>query len=108
MGNAAFCRDAYYVDAHKALSEYLGRSFGWVTSGTIRENIGYDAANIGYDAATVRKVCQMYPSVYVSSTEGYKHHTRASRREIQHCVTTLLSRAEKITSRAAALSSRLL
>lgn len=101
MGNPAFCRDQYLVEAHGTLSRYLFRCFGWVTTKTI-------TTNTGLDGRTIRAVCQMYPSVYVSSTEGYKHHSRASKREIQYCVETLLGRAEKITARASALTSRLL
>ena len=101
MNQPNFAKDQFHVGAHRAVREYLDSGFGWVTASTIE-------LNVGVRSSTLRELCQLYPSIYVSSTEGYKLYTRATRRDIQHCVTTLLSRAEKMTSRAAALSGRLL
>ena len=72
----------------------------WTTASTINDMTGV----IPYD---VRVVCQQYPHLLVSSTAGYKLARYASRDEVQHCVSTLLSRSEKMISRAAALSVQL-
>ncbi len=72
----------------------------WATASTI-----YDMT--GVTPKDVRVVCQAYPHLLVSSTAGYKLTRYASKREVQHCVTTLLSRSEKMIQRAAALSTKL-
>ena len=61
----------------------------------------------GLSGVTVRQVCQAYPAMFVSSKEGYKLATYATTYEIQRCVSTLISRSEKMIHRAAALSGRL-
>ncbi len=63
---------------------------------------------IGITPTEVREVCQNYPSSFVSSTDGYKAVSKATRAEIQHCVTTLIGRSEKMLARASALSGHLL
>ena len=72
----------------------------WTTQSTI-------TAWTGLTGVEVRQVMQEFPAGFVSSTSGYKLAKYASRRDIQHCVTTLLSRSEKMIARAAALSGRL-
>ena len=72
----------------------------WSTSSNIRERTGLSAI-------IVRRVCQRYPALFVSSTDGYKLAAYATRAEIQHCVATLISRSDKMIRRAAVLSSRL-
>ena len=72
----------------------------WETQRTI-------TGQTGLSGVTVRQVCQAYPAMFVSSTSGYKLAAFASRYEVQHCVATLISRSEKMISRAAALSGRL-
>lgn len=61
----------------------------------------------GLSGVETRKVAHENPAMLVSGTQGYKLAAYATPDEIVHCVQTLLSRAEKITARAAALSGRL-
>lgn len=88
----------------EALAEHLlwrGRRYaGWTTQSEITQRIGLSGP-------TVRRVCQAYPELFVSSTEGYKHIDYASDHEIQHCVSTLIGRANRMLDRARALDYRL-
>jgi len=84
------------------LREYLrGKiSYVWTTAREISRDL-----NIAPEV--VREICQHYPASFVSSTEGYKVASLATNAEIQHCVTTLISRSEKMLHRASALSGHL-
>jgi len=72
----------------------------WLTSGQIN-------ADLGIAPKQVRRICQEHPAEFVSSTDGYKSVGRANKEEIQHCVTTLIQRSNKMLVRASALSAKL-
>lgn len=65
------------------------------------------AAATGITPLRMRQLCQLFPTTFISSTEGYKHVASATKDEILHCVQSLIARAEKITHRASALAGTL-
>lgn len=81
-----------------SLVDYLFDRSRWTTSREIKSDIGLTPLR-------VRQLAQLYPTLLVSSTEGYKLATHATRREVIHNVQSLIERANKISARAAALSS---
>lgn len=85
---------------YRAVYNFLLHERDWVTSSEIREITGITPQE-------VRELCQEFPAVFVSSPHGYKLARNASAFEIRDCVQSLLSRASKITTRAAALAGRL-
>lgn len=94
--------DPTLVYAHITIREYLYRRppSKWTTQREITKATGLSGP-------LMRRVCQAYPSTFISSTEGYKLVYRASSAEIRHCLRTLLSRAAKITHRASVLAGQL-
>lgn len=101
MSNKA-ARLARLNDAYHAVRDYLLTlpRWEWTTQSKIKEATGVSGV-------TMRQVCQMYPSSFIGGLYGYKLALYATSAEIQHAVASLLSRAEKITRRASALSGRL-
>ena len=100
MGAAAL---NYTVESRfdrNAVHDFLHGAPYWKTSKEIH-------AAINITPTRMRELCQLYPTWFVSSGEGYKATTTASRDEIRACVQDLLSRAEKITHRASALAGQL-
>lgn len=89
------------VEQHVAVYDYLReRGNRWTTAKTIDEFTGVSPSQM-------RALCQDLPAEYVSSNSGYKLVRNATRAEVLNCVQHLLSRADKITTRAAALAGRL-
>ena len=78
----------------------LGRPGVWTTQSEI-------TAATNLRGTEVREICQNFPASFVSSTFGYKSVANASRGEVQHNVTVLISRSTKMLERAAALSGLL-
>lgn len=83
-----------------AMVNFMLDQTGWVTQTEITNYTGLSGVQ-------VRRVCQVYQDQFISSTEGYKLTVNASRREIQHCVATLISRANKMLNRARNLDYKL-
>ena len=82
------------------LVDYLKDTRFWRTSGDIR-------AATGLRGSRVRQLAQTFPTLLVSSGEGYKLTDNATHGEILYCVQSLITRGEKIISRAAQLASKL-
>lgn len=80
------------------LVDYMFDRMNWTTSREIRRDTGLTPLR-------VRQLAQLYPTLLVSSTEGYKLSINAKRREIIHNVQSLIERANKISARAAELAS---
>ena len=83
------------------LEAYLRDKTKWVTQSTITHDTGLKGRE-------VRAACQDYPATFLGSTDGYKLVDNAYVWEIQHGVSTLLSRAQKIIHRADHLSRRVM
>ena len=86
------------VTDRSVLVDYLFDRMNWTTSREIKRDIGMTPLR-------VRQLAQLYPTLLVSSTEGYKLAIHATRREIIHNVQSLIERANKISARAAELAS---
>lgn len=86
------------VTDRAVLVDYMFDRMNWTTSREIKRDIGMTPLR-------VRQLAQIYPTLLVSSTEGYKLAVNAKRREIIHNVQSLIERANKITARAAELAS---
>lgn len=99
MGNAAWSFDQDRTD-RSAIVYLLRDRSGFTTAGEIRSFIGMSPVR-------VRQLAQLYPTLLVSSIEGYKLTDNATRGEILHNVQSLLKRAAKISERASQLASRL-
>ncbi len=80
------------------LVDYMFDRANWTTSREIRRDTNLTPLR-------VRQLAQAYPTLLVSSTEGYKLANNATRQEIVHNVQSLVERANKITARAAQLAS---
>lgn len=80
------------------LVDYLFDRMNWTTSREIRRDTNLTPLR-------VRQLAQAYPCLLVSSSEGYKLTTNATRREVIASVQSLLERAAKISHRAAQLAS---
>lgn len=80
--------------------EFLLTRPHWTTSAEITRGTGHTGV-------AIRKACQAYPRTFVSSTMGYKLAAYATRGEIQHNVSTLISRSTKMLARASELSTHL-
>ena len=72
------------------------RNRGWVTASRITEETGYSAVDI-------RKTCQQYTQLAISSGSGYKLMTEATSEELDNSLRILMSRANKINKRARSL-----
>ena len=88
-------RQDYYF-----LREYLMQQKGWVTQNTITHYTGMKGTR-------VREICNAFPRLAIGSTEGYILAQYASKAQIQHAVSTLIGRSNKMLTRAQALSELL-
>ncbi len=68
----------------------------WRTAASIQLNTGYTPLD-------VRKTCQQYTQLCISSGEGYKLVKFATSRELSNSLRILMSRANKINKRARSL-----
>ena len=84
-------------ESYLRLRTYLLTQFNWTTQKEITEKTGLSGV-------MVRRICQVYPAGFVSSTSGYKLVKYANPAEVQECVASLISRSTKMARRAAALS----
>ncbi len=87
-------------NAYRILRTYLLTQVNWTT----QKEITRDTKLSG---VMVRRICQEYPAGFVSSSWGYKTADDANKLEIQECVADLISRSNKMSRRAAALSGAL-
>jgi hypothetical protein len=82
------------------LRECLSNDVHWVPARVIRDRIGMSGVR-------VRELAQLYPTMLVSSTMGYKLAANSTKGERLECVQSLITRGEKIISRARELASTL-
>ncbi len=88
------------VHDRAALVALLHAVTRWVTATEIRMHTGLTGKR-------VRQLCQIYPTLLVSSSEGYKLSRNATHSEKIKCVQSLIARGEKIISRASQLAGTL-
>ena len=86
-------------DSH-AIRHLFRDDDSWRTSRYINEYTGLSALRI-------RELCQIYPTLLISSPQGYKLTRLATHREITHCVQSLITRGQKIIERASQLAGTL-
>jgi len=82
------------------LREFLMQQRDWVTQSSITHYTGLKGTR-------VREICNLWPQLAIGSTEGYILAQYASRSQIQHAVSTLIGRSNKMLTRAQALSELL-
>ena len=87
----------YGSEEVKRLAEWM-KGKGWVTTTIIAENTKISPQ-------TQRKICNDFPTLLASGTEGYKLMTDCSPEERDHCIAHLRSRARCITERADAIEA---
>jgi len=83
-----------------AIRHLLRDEYHWQTS-------GYIGSAIGLSSVRIRELCQIYPTLLISSTQGYKLTRNATHSEITHCVQSLITRGQKIIERASQLAGTL-
>jgi hypothetical protein len=85
--NTFYCKQAL---------QFLLKDGKWRTAASITRLTGYTAVEI-------RKTCQQYTQLCISSGEGYKLLSLATNCEIDNSLRILMSRANKINKRARSL-----
>ena len=83
---------------HRAsIVELLKDTCHWTTASDIERWTGISPSR-------VRELCQIFPCLLISRSQGYKLANNATASEVRECVQSLLHRSEKIMARASALT----